>query len=237
MKAVELAEETLTEADAARVQAQAREADARAARSEAEGEANALSAEVAALARLIERDTAEGGQILDALTVTPGYEKALGAALADDLRAPEVAADGPSGWTRLPDYSAPQPLPEGALALAAHVRAPDVLARRLSQIGLVDADQGARLQAALRPGQRLVSVEGDLWRWDGYRAWAEDASSTAALRLEQLNRLEELKQQLADATARAEGPRFESRNVVPLATTAPKGPPARIGCFVQGWPS
>jgi chromosome segregation protein len=50
-----------------------------------------------------------------------------------------------------------------------------------------------------------VSIEGDLWRWDGYRAWAEDAPSAAALRLEQMNRLEELKQDLEHATAKAEG--------------------------------
>ncbi len=55
-------------------------------------------------------------------------------------------------------------------------------------------DEGARLQPLLKPGQRLVSVEGDLWRWDGFRAWAEDAPSAAALRLQQLNRLEALKQ-------------------------------------------
>jgi chromosome segregation protein len=51
----------------------------------------------------------------------------------------------------------------------------------------------------------LVSAEGDLWRWDGFRAWAEDGPSAAALRLQQLNRLEELKQSLERATARAEG--------------------------------
>ncbi|KZY30550.1 chromosome segregation protein SMC, partial [Roseovarius sp. HI0049] len=201
----EAAEETLTLADEARAEAQSREADARAERSEAEGEVNALSAEVSALARLVDRDTAEGGQILDALTVTPGYEKALGAALADDLRAPEVEADGPSGWTRLPGYPEPQPLPDGVSPLSDHVTVPDVLQRRLSQIGLIEPEFGPRLQAELLPGQRLVSTEGDLWRWDGYRAWAEDAPSAAALRLQQLNRLEELKQQLAHATARAEG--------------------------------
>ncbi|KRS17602.1 chromosome segregation SMC family protein [Roseovarius indicus] len=205
VKTAESAEETLTLADEARAEAQSREADARAERSEAEGEVNALSAEVSALARLVDRDTAEGGQILDALTVTPGYEKALGAALADDLRAPEVEADGPSGWTRLPGYPEPQPLPDGVSSLSDHVTVPDVLQRRLSQIGLVEPEYGPRLQAELLPGQRLVSTEGDLWRWDGYRAWAEDAPSAAALRLQQLNRLEELKQQLAHATARAEG--------------------------------
>jgi chromosome segregation protein len=199
------AEETLVMADDARAAAQAREADARAERSSAEGEVNALSAEVAALARLVERDTAEGGQILDTLAVEPGFEKALGAALADDLRAPHVEADGPSGWTELPEYEDVQSLPATVTRLSDHVSAPGVLVRRLSQIGIVDPETGPSLQAGLKPGQRLVSQEGDLWRWDGFRAWAEDAPSAAALRLQQLNRLEELKQQLSHATARAEG--------------------------------
>jgi len=203
--AAESAEAALVTADEARAEAQTREAEARAARSEAEGEVNALRAEVTALAKLVERDTAEGGQIMDRLQVQQGFEKALGAALADDLRAPEVGADGPSGWTILPGYQSPQPLPEGVTALTNHVSVPEVLARRMSQIGLIDAEDAARLQPLLKPGQRLVSTEGDLWRWDGFRAWAEDAPSAAALRLQQLNRLEELKQQLEHATARADG--------------------------------
>lgn len=201
----ENADAALIEAEEARAETQAREAEARAQRSEAEGEMNALRAEAGALAKLVDRDTAEGGQVLDQLQVKSGYEKALGAALADDLRAPEVAADGPSGWAALPAYARHQPLPEGVKPLSLFVQVPEVLARRISQIGLVEADEGPRLQAALQPGQRLVSAEGDLWRWDGFRAWAEDAPSAAALRLQQLNRLEELKQGLEVATQRAEG--------------------------------
>ncbi len=201
----EAAEAALVAADEARGQAQAREVDARAERSEAEGEVNALRAEVMALAKLLERDTREGGQVLDMLRVAPGYEKALGAALADDLRAPAVEAEAASGWVALPGYSQAQTLPEGVMALTNHVTVPEVLARRMAQVGLVEADDGPRLQAALKPGQRLVSLEGDLWRWDGFRAGAEDAPSTAALRLEQLNRLEELKQALEQASARADG--------------------------------
>ncbi|MCA0918935.1 chromosome segregation protein SMC [Pseudooceanicola nanhaiensis] len=200
----ERAEETLLAAEEARAMTQSREADARAARSSAEGEVNALRAEVTALAKLVQRDTAEGGQILDSVRVKPGYEKALGAALADDLRAPEVAGDGPSGWVTLDAYPQAQPLPEGVAGLASYVRVPGVLARRIGQIGLVDAAEGPRLQALLKPGQRLVTIEGDLWRWDGYRAWAEDAPSAAALRLQQLNRLEELKQELERASAEAD---------------------------------
>lgn len=77
----------------------------------------------------------------------------------------------------------------------------------MSQIGLVDADDGTRLQPLLLPGQRLVSPEGDLWRWDGFRAWAEDAPSAAALRLQQINRLEVLKQGLEQTNQRAEAAR------------------------------
>ena len=203
----ESADEALAQAEAARAETQAREADARAARSAAEGEANALRAEVAALAKLVERESQAGSQLLDRLQVEVGFEAALGAALADDLRAPEVQGDGRSGWAALPDYADPQPLPAGVAPITTHVTAPAVLARRLGQIGLVPRADGARLQALLRPGQRLVSREGDLWRWDGFRAGAEDAPSAAALRLQQLNRLVQLKRDLEDVAARAEGAR------------------------------
>jgi len=195
-------EQALATIEQARSETQSREADARAERSEAEGETNAIRAEVTALAKLVERDTAEGGQIIDRLQVEKGFEKALGAALADDLRAPEVDVDGPTGWAVLPAYGQDQQLPDGVTALSQHVSVPDVLGRRMGQIGLVDADDGNRLQPLLKPGQRLVSTEGDVWRWDGFRAWAEDAPSSAALRLQQLNRLEELKQLLERATVR-----------------------------------
>lgn len=206
--AAQAAEVALIAADDARADTQAREVEARGERSEAEGEVNALRAEVTALAKLVERDTAEDGQIMDRLKVEQGYEKALGAALADDLRAPEVSGDGPSGWVTLAGYAQAQPLPDGVNALSNYVSVPEVLVRRMGQIGLVDAEDGPRLQAALKPGQRLVSAQGDLWRWDGFRAWAEDAPSAAALRLQQLNRLEVLKQELEHASARADGARL-----------------------------
>lgn len=198
----EAADEALAAAEDARSEIQSRESAARAARSEAEGEAGALRAEVGALTRLVDRDSAGGDQVLDRVEVTPGYEAALGAALADDLRAPET--DTGSGWGLLPDYADPQPLPAGVAALAAHVTVPPVLARRMAQIGVVAPADAARLQPLLRPGQRLVSLRGDLWRWDGFRAGAEDAPSAAALRLQQRNRLAELRRDLDEAEARAD---------------------------------
>ncbi|MBS1300941.1 chromosome segregation protein SMC [Loktanella sp. SALINAS62] len=197
------AEETLVMAEAARAKTQVSESDARAARSAAEGEAAALRAEVAALARLVDRDRGDTTALLDALTVVAGFERALGAALSDDLKAPLVTGDAATGWVRLDPYDDVQALPANARPLAQVVQGAPELNRRLAQVGLVDAAEGARLQADLRPGQRLVSVQGDLWRWDGLRVGAADAPSTAALRLEQVNRLAALRGDLdrAETTA------------------------------------
>ena len=197
--AIAKTEQELLDAEAARVTAQSSEADARAALSHAEGEANALRAEAQALENVIARDSDGGAQLLDQTRADAGYEAALGAALADDLKAPIVDKNGVSGWASLPDYSNSASLPDGVEPLAAHVSAPGVLTRRLAQIGLVEAADGAALQSQLKPGQRLVTLAGDLWRWDGFVQAAADAPSTSALRLKQMNRLGELQAALKDA--------------------------------------
>ncbi len=196
------AEAAVVDAESARMDAQSREAEARGAKSEADGEAAALRAEVAALAKLVERDSGDSGQVLDALQVAAGYELALGAALADDLRNPEIAASGQTGWARLPDLIDAPALPAGVEPLALHVQAPPVLARRLAQIGLIAADKGALLQPLLSAGQRLVSREGDLFRWDGLRVAGKDAPSAAAQRLVQRNRLAMVRAELDQIEAR-----------------------------------
>ncbi|MDF1873806.1 AAA family ATPase [Vannielia sp.] len=201
----EAAEAALEEADEARSELASREVDARSEASAAEGEAGALRAEMTALARLVAREAGEGEQVLDQISVDKGYEKALGAALADDLQAPSVDDEAPSGWVALPDYPHPQGLPGGIRPLADYMAVPNVLKRRMGEVGLVSGEEGAARQAELKPGQRLVSVEGDLWRWDGFRAGSDDAPTAAAMRLQQLNRLEELKLDLEEAEARALG--------------------------------
>jgi chromosome segregation protein len=197
------AETALTEAETARAAAQTAESAARARRSEAEGTEKALASEVAGLERLLAGDPGAGRGMLDRITVATGYERAFGAALGEDIAAPE-AGDAPgTGWRSLPPAPGQGDLPAGARPLAAHVQAPAALARRLAATGLVDPAAGDGLQAELRPGQRLVSPEGDLWHWDGLRIAAGDAPSAAALRLENRNRLARLATGLAEATAAA----------------------------------
>ena len=164
----------------------------------AEREVQQLSAEAGALRRVLNRDAEnQWPPLVDAVNVMPGYEGALAAALGDELQAPLDEAS-PRHWRDLVDFEDVMPLPDGVRPLAYYVTGPHAMARRLAMTGVVFPDQGAALQDRLKPGQRLVSPRGDLWRWDGFRASA-DAPSAAAVRLEQRNRLNELEDLIATA--------------------------------------
>ena len=172
------------------------DAAARVALQQIDAELAKVEAEIAAFAAILEADQGDiWPPILDTLTVEPGLEAALGAALGDDLGASADDA-APVYWHALPAYGSPQALPAGAEPLVTRVTGSAALARRLSQIGLVPDDAtGARLQRDLAPGQRLVTRAGALWRWDGLTAMAE-APTAAATRLAQRNRLVELRTEL-----------------------------------------
>jgi len=190
-------------AEAARAQAQSAEAAARGAASEAGGEAAALRAEVAGVEKLLARAAGSGAQVLEQVRAAPGYEAALGAALGDDLAQPPAAGDG-GGWAALSPYDEAAAPPGGAESLDPHVTAPPLLARRLARVALTTRAAGDALHATLAPGWRLVSLEGDLWRWDGLRLRAGAAPSAAAARLAQKNRLDDLRAALTGAESRAQ---------------------------------
>ncbi|HYD37598.1 MAG TPA: chromosome segregation SMC family protein, partial [Allosphingosinicella sp.] len=128
--------------------------------------------------------------VVEQLRVAPGYEAALVAALGDDLDAP-VHEDAPVRWRTIEVNPEDAALPADAEPLSLHVGAPAELTRRLRQIGVVSRELGARLQPHLKQGQRLVSREGDLWRWDGFIAVA-GGMTPAAQRLAERNRLADM---------------------------------------------
>jgi chromosome segregation protein len=174
----------LSECDARRQAATAPAEEARADLNRLVGEVTALSALFASA------DDARYPALVDKVEVAAGFEMALGAAIGDDLEA-SSDTQAPSHWRDFGSERVGQDLPAGVEALAAHVTGSQLLLRRLSQVGIVERAQGATLQKQLLPGQRLVSREGDVWRWDGFAA-AADAPSAAATRLAQRNRLDEL---------------------------------------------
>ena len=203
----EEARAALREAEAARTEAESRERSLRETLREADAALAGSEAERAALAALLADPVASNGSALwDRVTVKPGFETAVGAALGDDLQA-STNEDAPVHWRTLSQGSDSAALPPGAVPLTDAVRAPEALAARLAQIGVVMEVDGARLQSSLCTGQRLVSRDGSMWRWDGYTVAAE-APTAAARRLEARNRLAALAEtcaQAEDEKRRAEG--------------------------------
>jgi len=198
--AVEAMEAELHAAEADEDKARFDEAKTRALAASAKLVNQEVETELATLSKLL-GPAHDWSPIVEEIKVTSGYEQAVGAALGEDLDAAsdETAA---SHW-RLTAAAGEDPkLPEGATPLSKFVKGPPVLARRLQQIGVVDPGKGRPLQASLKPGQRLVSKDGDLWRWDGYSVQAGTASAAGARLLER-SRVEALKAEVVKAQAHA----------------------------------
>ena len=174
------------------------ETDTRQAHDEARRKAERLQTEVRTLTNLLKAtDNSLWPALVDQLKVERGYEAALGAALGDDIDASSDEG-APTHWRGLPPLEDGVSLPVDAQPLSNFVQAPQALARRLSHIGVVSKLLGQALQAQLRSGQRLVSREGDVWRWDGFTS-AADAPSAAAKRLAERNRLTLLEIEMQEA--------------------------------------
>lgn len=184
--AIELAESLRSDAATRREKAESAGAAARATLAALEREAQALIKAVEA--------RSGSNRALDQIRAEAGYERALAAALGDDLEA-EIGPGGQRGWSGALKLESDPALSAGTESLADHVQAPAELARRLAQIAVVENDTGQ----ALAVGQRLVTRAGRLRRWDGYVSSGDGAA--AAERLQRINRLAEIETAIAPARA------------------------------------
>jgi chromosome segregation protein len=194
---IEMLTEAVAEAEDRLSAARAAEAAVRGPLEAARARLSAAETEARTIRRMLEAASSAGGAspVVDAITVARGFEPLLGAALGDDLESP-LDTSAPVHWRDFGTHEADPALPEGVEGLAPHVTAPQALHRSLSQIGIVaDDGEAERLLPRLKPGQRLVTRAGALWRWDGHVTGA-DAPSAATLRLESRNRLSELDEEI-----------------------------------------
>jgi chromosome segregation protein len=183
------ARDAVTTAEAARAAAETGLAKARSDAAAADAAAAKIATEHGALTELLaQKFGRETAPILDSLTVPPGLETALGAALREELSA-SADTDAARHWRKLP------PLDLSVVPLKSFsnlVTGPAALTRALSHILLLpEGADGDVHQGNLTPGQILVSREGAVWRWDGYTI-RPGAASEAAVRLAQRNRLASL---------------------------------------------
>ncbi len=166
---------------------------AQAARAAAHADLATLDSEARALAKSVQPSPRD--RLLDRVRPAPGYERALAAALGDDLEAGlDLSAE--RHWAGADPLPGDPSAPDGTVRLGDHVEAPPQLARRLAQIVAADSDSGQPLAV----GQRLVTRAGTLRRWDGYVARVGGAA--AAERLERANRIRAL-EALRPAAAQA----------------------------------
>lgn len=129
-----------------------------------------------------------------ATAVSVAFEETLDAPASDDETIDaswrRLEADGHSAW------------PDGVTPLQDLLDPPAALARAFSGIGLVEKlTDGSRLHPQLSPGQILVSKEGAVWRWDGYRT-AQGRPSRMAQKLARQRSVKELTARIADLEER-----------------------------------
>ena len=91
--------------------------------------------------------------VFNDVRIERGFEDALGAAFEDETNAPIIPDNQHSGWFELPELDVVPLLPDGAYSISEKAKAPAVLKRRLSFIGLVKRSLGPELQKSLKPGQ------------------------------------------------------------------------------------
>lgn len=168
------------------------EAEARTAVRAAEDRLGRLQTEARGLAQLLTQGRRDHPPALDQVRADKGYEAALAAALGDDLDA-ALDARAAAHWAGAEVSSATWP--SGVTPLADHVNAPPALAARLAFCGVAERSAAPALARTLPPGTRLVTREGDLYRWDGFVQRAE-APRPAAVRLAQRTRLAELEAEI-----------------------------------------
>ena len=185
-KALSAAETALADAEIGRTKAAEQRDANESALATARATLAAAKSEREALARALAQG---GGAALAEVRAEPGYERALAAALGDDLEA-ALGGDGPRRWTGSEPQAGDPSLAAGLEPLGAHASTPKQLARRMAQVGVADADTGQPLAI----GQRLVTMDGRLRRWDGFVAEAGGAAT--AERLIRVNRLAEIEQTL-----------------------------------------
>lgn len=173
----------IADAEQGREQAAFRRAEAESDLATARAALAALDAEAKALGTDVRRG--DPGNLLAMLEVTAGYETALAAALGIDIDA-GLDEQTSHRWAGSAIQTDDPVLPEGTDSLASLVRGPPQLQRRLSQIAVASRDEGQ----TLRPGQRLVTADGHVRRWDGLIG--SPASSAAAQELIRRNRLARL---------------------------------------------
>lgn len=174
-------EEELAAAEEARSTSRDAEAEAKTGVDVARGRLALAESELKGL-----RSSVKDGSLASMLAAEAGLEEALAIALGEGANA--SIGSGDTQWRLSSARATP---PEGTTPLARMVKVPAELEATLSGVGVADGLQDAeRLSASLKPGQAIVTRDGRIWRWDGFRSTTNAAGAEEIRRAQRMRDLE-----------------------------------------------
>ena len=131
--------------------------------------------------------------IINLLSYPDDLEKAVEACLGHGLKA--TLDEGPIQWKKIKIDNI-FPFPKNIIKLSDYFKGIEEIKNILDSTGIVSSrEEGDILQTNLKPGQQLVTKEGDLWRWDGYKHTSK-AKTPAEQMLKHKRELKEIEQKI-----------------------------------------
>ena len=143
------------------------------AKTEADYKVNITKAELNSLSSLLGHDTSSKETLENSIDSFASLEKSIGSILGETLLAPVLSnLDTPKNtpfWRKNLKGIIETKLPDGVKPIINNIKNNSILDLALLGVGVVDNEEIAfKLQDKLSFGQALTTVEGGLWRWDGF---------------------------------------------------------------------
>ena len=134
---------------------------------------NQINVEINTLSSLLGNEALSKNTLEKSINSAEKFEDAIGSVLGETLLAPIYKDDkiikNTTYWRDGFDIKGSSPLPKEASHLINKIKDSSLLEVALQGVGIVKNEEVAfKLQKQLSYGQALTTVEGGLWRWDGF---------------------------------------------------------------------
>ena len=171
-------------------------------KTEADYKVNITKAELNSLSSLLGHDTSNKETLENSIDSFASLEKSIGSILGETLLAPVLSnLDTPKNtpfWRKNLRGVIETKLPDGVKPIIKNIKNNSILDLALLGVGVVDNEEIAfKLQNKLSFGQALTTVEGGLWRWDGF-VQPPEVQNSYSERLQKIAKLRSLEKKFPD---------------------------------------
>jgi len=169
-------------------------------KNEADNKINLNRAEFNSLSSLLGHNSSNNETLEKSIDNYASLEKSIGSILGETLLAPVLSnldtKTNTSFWRNNFRSSLQTTLPSGAKPIVDNIKSNSILDIALLGVGVVDNQEKAfQLQNKLSFGQALTTLEGGLWRWDGF-VQPPEVQNSYSERLQKLAKLRTLENEI-----------------------------------------